>query len=333
MAGLVAAPWYLYNLVSLGDPVYPFLRGGFEWPAARVALHLEYLRSFGTGRGLLDFILVPWNLYFRHEAFAALMASIEYPSFLFPLALLLPLVSLSPGARPLAGFAVLRLAAWYLGSQQTRFLLPLYPVVCLMVAAVMLGVESRLHFRLAFPRWTGAITAGLVVTTLVYVTIFTVEARPYAVLLGRESRESYLLRKVYDYRAQSFIRSQLPKEARVLQLWDGQGYYCDDRCLPDAGQVQAVYLHQLGPTVEAMEARLQSRGITHLLVDLEGLNFLLGHDPKGTHAAAARFYLREFLPLCGKQIYEDPLVHIYQVTCPSSTGNMKSSTILGAPSR
>ena len=335
MACLVAAPWYLFNLVSLGDPFFPFLRGGYEWPAARVSLHLEYLRSFGTGRSLLDFILLPWNLYFRHEAYAALMASIEYPSFLFPLALLLPFVSLSPGARPLAGLAVLRLAAWYLGSQQTRFLLPLYPVGCLMVAAVMLGVESRLHLRLAFPRWTGAITAGLVVTTLVYLSISTFEARPYAVLLGRESKENYLLRKVYDYRALSFIRSQLPREARVLQLWDGQGYYCDDRCIPDAGQVQAVYLHQLGPTVEAMEAQLHSRGITHVLVDLEGLNFLLGHDPKGTHAAAARFYLREFLPQCGKQIYEDPLVHIYRLTCSSqaSAGFLNSPPFLGAPSR
>src|SRR3990172_7153158 len=128
LIGVVAAPWYLFNLASLGDPFFPFLRGGAEWPAARVALHLDYLGSFGTGRGPFDFLLLPWNLYFRHEAFAAFMASIEYPSFLFPLILLAPVVAVSPGVRPLASFSLLRLALWYLGSQQTRFPLPLYPV-------------------------------------------------------------------------------------------------------------------------------------------------------------------------------------------------------------
>lgn len=312
---LVASPWYLFNLIALGDPAYPFLNGGAEWPPARVLLHLDYLRSFGAGRSLADFLLLPWNLYFRHEAFAALMQSIEYPSFLFPLALLLPVISLSPQARPLAGLAVLRLATWYLGSQQTRFLLPLYPVWALMVAAVLLGIEQRLHFRLAYPRVTGALTAGLVITTLVYVAIYTIGERPVGVVLGLESRKAYLSDAVYDYRALDYVVSGLPRDARVLQLWDGQSYYCDARCIPDAGQVQGPFLHNLARTVDDMRAELEARGVTHLLIDLEGLNFLLLHDPKGTHMAAARFFLTEFVPACGQAVYQDSLVRIYRLTC------------------
>jgi hypothetical protein len=298
------------------------LRGGAEWPAARVALHLDYLRSFGTGRSLFDFLFLPWNLYFRHEAFAAFMASIEYPSFVFPLILLAPVVAVSPGVRPLAGFSLLRLALWYLGSQQTRFLLPLYPVWCLMAAAVVLTLESRLRLRLAYPRVTAAITAGLVATSLVYTVIYTVDKRPQAVVLGLESRESFLRREVYDYGALAFIQSDLPAQARVLQLWDGQGYYCGDRCLSDAGQVQAAYLFQEAPSVEAMEALLASRGVTHLLLDLEGLNFLLLHDPRGSHAAAAEFFVNEFFPRCGETVYQDPLVRVYRLAC---TGDARAS--------
>jgi hypothetical protein len=313
---MVAAPWYLFSLISLGDPLYPFLRGDAEWPLARLALHLDYLRSFGTGRSLIDFILVPWNLYFRHEAFAALMATIEYPSFLFPLALLVPVISISPQARPLAALSLLRLGTWYLGSQQTRFLLPLYPVWCLMVAAVLLGLEQRLRLRLAYPRLTASITAGLAVTTLAYASIFALGERQLPVVTGQESRASYLTRLVYDYRAMEFIVADLPSEARVLQLWDGQGYYCDGKCIPDAGQVMAPYLHGLGPGIEEMRQVLVARGATHVLVDLEGLNFLLQHDPKGSHLSAARFFLNEFLPACGEQVYQDPLVRIFRLSCP-----------------
>jgi len=315
VACALASPWYVFNLVSLGDPFYPFLRGDAVWPAQRVLLHLDYLRSFGAGTSLLDFVLLPWNLYARHEVFAEMMASIEFPSLLFPLALLLPFVTSTPRARPLSALALLRVGTWFVGSQQLRFLLPVYPVLSLMTAAVLLGIESRLHLRLKFPRVSAALTAGMVVTTLLYAAIFTVTARPFAALTGSESRDAYLARQVYDYRAMRFIHESLPETARVLELWDGQSYYCGGRCLPDAGQVQAAYLLQQNPTVEAMSAALGSDGVTHVLLDLEGLNFLLSHDPRGTHEAAARFYVREFLPVCGEPIYEDDHVQLYRLTC------------------
>ncbi len=314
---LVATPWYLFNLVALGDPVYPFLRGGAEWPLARVLLHLDYLRSFGTGRSLFDFVLLPWNLYARHGSFAALMTTIEYPSFLFPLALLLPVASLSPTVRPLAGLSVLRLAAWYLGSQQTRLLLPLYPVWALMAAAVLMEIERRLRLRLVYPGLTAALTAGLVVTTLAYAAIYIVAERPDRVVFGSESKDDYLTRTVYDYGAVDYIVSNLPPQARILHLWDGQSYYCDARCLPDAGQVQAAYLVQQSGTVEGLRSRLEARGVSHLLLDLEGLNFLLLHDPRGSHRTAATFLLNEFLPACGQAVYQDALVHVYRLTCPA----------------
>jgi hypothetical protein len=64
-----------------------------------------------------------------------------------------------------------------------------------------------------------------------------------------------------------------------------------------------------------MRAELEARGVTHLLIDLEGLNFLLLHDPKGTHMAAARFFLTEFIPACGQAVYQDSLVRVYRLTC------------------
>jgi 4-amino-4-deoxy-L-arabinose transferase-like glycosyltransferase len=313
--GVVALPWFSVSLLELGDPLYPFLGGGPAWPAERVRLLQDYVSSFGTGRGFTDFVLLPWNLYARHEVFATLMQSIEYPSFLFPLALLLPVVSLSTKVRPLGVFSLLRLATWFVGSQQIRFLLPLFPVFSLMSAAVLLGLERRLRLRLRYPRLTGAIVGGMVVTTLVYVSLFAWRTGASKVVFGGETRADYLARSVYDYGAMRFIQTKLPIEARVLHLWDGQGYYCDERCEADAGQVQWVFVYQSGRTVDGVVAELSARGITHLLLDLEGLNFMLRHDPRGTHLEAARFFLDEFQPACAESIFEEPLVRLYRLTC------------------
>ena len=52
LPALVAlAPWYLKNVLWLGDPVYPFLSGSEGvWGHGRLDLLMAYLRSFGAGK-------------------------------------------------------------------------------------------------------------------------------------------------------------------------------------------------------------------------------------------------------------------------------------------
>lgn len=313
--GVVGVIWYGFSLVSTGDPFFPLLRGGSEWPASRLALHTDYLQSFGTGRGVLDFVQLPVNLYVHHEAFATMMQTIEFPSFLFPLALLAPFVAMPGPLRPLVGFSLLRLTTWYLGSQQTRFLLPLYPAFSLMAAAVLLAIEARIRRGASPPRFSAAIVAGLVVTTLVYGSIYFYGTAPLPSVLGLRPRSAFLEHMVGDYRALEYIKSETSASDRVLQLWDGQGYYCDERCISDPGQVLGPYLHSVAPTVEAMTFELAARGVTHVLVELESLSFLIQHDPKGTHRAAGEFFLTSYLPECGRLQYEDSFTQVYRLTC------------------
>jgi len=176
---------------------------------------------------------------------------------------------------------------------------------------------------------TAAIVGGMVVTTLVYVSLFTWRTGAAKVVFGGETRADFLARSVYDYGAMRFIQTRLPLEARVLHLWDGQGYYCDERCVADAGQVQWVFVYQSGRTVDGVVAELSARGITHFLLDLEGLNFMLRHDPRGTHLGAARFFLDQFQPACAESIFEEPLVRLYRFTC--SAAEAASPSLEGAP--
>jgi hypothetical protein len=324
----VCAPWYLRNTIWLGDPMYPFLSGGEgTWGAGRLALLLSYLRSFGAGTSLLDLLLLPIRLYTEHGLFGTFMSSIELPSFLFPLAVLLLLARPARPLRLVGAFVLLRFGAWALGSQQTRFLLPVFPALSVLTAAAMLWLGSRPRLR-PYARVAGmGIVGGMVAVTLAYQFIYFGSTRPAAVVFGLESRRAFLSRAVYDFDAARYVVEKLPPDARVLMLWDGQGYYCDERCLPDSAQSRAPFLMQrAGATWDDW---IDDPQVTHVLVDLEGANFMVQHDPTGEHRAGLGFALQS-LDRCGEIVFSNEKTALYAWRCGSNANGPIRETL---PSR
>lgn len=312
---LVASPWYLKNLLWTGNPFYPLAFGGPGWPTQRLAWLMTYLQSFGVGQGPLDLLLLPWNLYAHHDRFATFFWSTEAPSLLFPLAFFY-LLSRRVDRRldGVALFALLRFIIWAAGSQQARFLLPAFPALSLLVAHVL----ARLADLPALPRIGQvvglALIGGTVLTTLFYAFAAAAQTGPLSVIVGAESKDSFLRRTVHDYAAMRFIQEELPPTARVLMLWDGQGYYCDARCLPDAEQSRWVQLVGSAPDPAEVAVRLREMGVTHLLFSEGDAAFIVGqHDPTGQHRAAAAFLLREFLPAHARQVYADERAYVYEL--------------------
>jgi hypothetical protein len=312
---VVGSPWYMKNLIWSGNPVYPFFFGGREWSSERISLLMEYLRGFGVGHTLRDYILLPWNLYTQHEKFGTFMQSIEFPSFLFPLALLFPLTRKKGRLGAVFAITGARFICWAIGSQQTRFLLPLFPALSLLSSAVMLKIGSALNRPLRARTICQGILGGMVVTTLIYQVIFLVNKSPLGVITGFESKDMFLQRAVYNYSSLQFAQRELPSSARIMMLWSGQGYYCDSRCWPDAEQSRWTGLIQQEQDVMAIANRINSYGVTHILLDLEGMNFSLNHDPHGKHAIAAEFYFNQFRQTCAKEIYRDQYMILDEITC------------------
>ena len=311
---IVAFPWYGKNLMWTGNPVYPFIFGGPGWPPERLHILMAYLQSFGTGRAFADTLSLPIMLFTQRAAFGTFMSRIDIPSPLFLIALAFPFLRKDHPFRPLGWIVLLRFALWAAGTQQTRFLLPLYPALSLLSAAVL---EAWIAHPGA-PRWRQAavtgIVGGMVAVTLAYQAIYFASARPFPVVLGSESKDSFLERSVYDYGALRYIRTSLTEGDRVFMAWDGQGYYCDERCLPDAEQSQWAQLVAAAAMPQAVTEALRARGVTHLLVDLEGMAFMLQHDPTGLHAAAAGF-LQEYASACLDTLFESEKVVLYRVEC------------------
>ena len=314
-AGAVAWLWFAKNLVWTGNPVYPFLFGGPDWNPERLAFLMTYLRSFGSGTSLANYLLLPINLFVRHADFGTSMTSIDVPSPFFLLALASPWAGLPVGWIALGLLTLLAMLLWAVGSQQIRFLLPLYPILTLLAVVTLRRIDSRFRrpgARVIVP----GIALGGVAATLVYQLIFVTITRPFPVILGEETKNAFLERTLYDYSAIEYIEDELPLSARVALLWDGRGYYCDTRCIPDADLSRWPRLLREAGSVQGAMEMLRGLGISHLLVDLEELSIRLEEDPGGPYEVSLGQLAQALAPPFAREIFRTEKVVLYEILPP-----------------
>ncbi len=165
-------PWYLLNLVRTGNPIYPFIWGGPGWDQERLGYLMTYLRSFGGPNALWLLPLAPIRVFTNGSLFTTFLSSIEFPSPLFLLALALPFTKPPRIFRLLAWVTALRFVLWGLGSQQTRFLLPIFPALAILsvfaLNRLLDFVGSPSAQRIVLPGLLG----GLLLTSVVYQGVF-----------------------------------------------------------------------------------------------------------------------------------------------------------------
>jgi len=315
-AFLIGLPWYLKNWIWTGNPVYPLYFGGVEWPKERVELLMSFLNSFGTGHRVVDYLLLPWNIYAQNQRFSTSGNSIETPSFLFPLILLYPFVRHKKIIHIVAIMTVFRLVVWAMGSLQIRFLLPAFPGLSLIVASIFSMLDHTfIKKRGGYILQSGLLGGVSIITLLISVYLYAL-IKPMDVVLGNESKFNFLNRVIADFPAITYVQEHLTPEDRALIMWEGEGYYCDDRCVPDTERGRWTYMAKTADyDVLPMARALRESRISHLLFINEGANFNLHIDPTGENEKAASFFLEEFKDVCTKIIFSDRGTSLYKITC------------------
>lgn len=313
---LIASPWYLKNLFLTGNPIYPMYFGGPEWAQERIAL-INYfmIDSFGTGRTLLDYFLLPWNIYAQHELFNTYFSLIEYPAFIFPLIILYPILRKREGINLLMIWVIGRFILWSLSSQQIRFLYPLYVPLSILTASVMVGIGEKLNNKTLKRSLAVGVVGGFLIVTLFFQGILFLKYKPISVILGLESKAEFLDKNLDIFNISRYINENLSMEDLVYFIAEGQSYYCDERCLPDTENSRWTQLVNKHQTVEKVNFALREIGVSHLLISKPGLDFMLLHDPLEKHREAILFLLDEYLPICGAEIKQDDEMILYQLTC------------------
>jgi hypothetical protein len=314
-AVLVGSPWYLKNWLLAGNPLYPFIFGGVGWDRMRLDWLLAFLYSFGNGHMLADYVRLPWDLYMQRANFTGFMGGIEWPSLLFPFAALYVFMRHNIQLNTVSTVVVFQLILWAVGSHQTRFLLPVFPGLSLLAAAVLMRLLATRYVR----RWAQVLMIGFgaafVGSTLLIVLLFFLSSRPWLVISGAESRDAFLRRMSGSYATLQFIQHQLDPQVRVLLMWDGRGYYCDARCLPDTAQSQWTQLVEAVADPAELAALLRGRGITQLLYSPGDAQYIAQRDQTGRHQHAIDFFQQQFRPACTRVLYEDEFSKLYELTC------------------
>ena len=216
LAGLLASPWYLRTWGRTGSPVYPFYAHLWQgsspnWDAERSRLFQMWVARYGGDeKTMVDYLAAPLRLSFTAQPeLAAQYDGVLGISFLLG-GLLLGWALWRFALRAEVKIAVAVAGGWYLGwlfsSQQMRFLLPIFPVLAVAIVAAASQISSRAL------QW--ALLASVVPGVLV-ITAWFLEQNPVRAVLGSETREAYLTRRLEHYPYYQLVNRDLPPTARV----------------------------------------------------------------------------------------------------------------------
>jgi hypothetical protein len=257
LAGLgtlaLVAPWWLRNLLEGLHPLFPF--AGWELAGDFV---FQFREKYGLGHGLVDTLLLPWNLVVHANPESNVFMGRLNPAFLALLPAALVAAWRDRRAASLLLVCGLGLLLWSLGSQWLRYLLPV-----LVLAALLASAGAAL-----LPRWAGLLVglvwlAGLPANLGPVLATAGDQAR---VALGLEPRESYLERQTSAWPALHWLNHHSPRDAKVALLFSWQAALLERPWVLGSVEDHVPTRHHLALHGEDSLAVLKRNGVTHVLV-------------------------------------------------------------------
>jgi hypothetical protein len=283
-------PWLLKNWLTTGNPVYPFaLADALYWNEWRAAW---YDRA-GTGllyEEPLRLLLAPLEATILGTTGTTAYGATIGP-FILGLLFLLPLVwhTLSQREKGIMGhllfFFGLNYGLWLWGLArstlllQTRLLLPMFGITAVIAAVTLVRLDRLTRPTLAvgwLARVIVSLTLALIFLSWLHHALLI---NPLPAALGLESESRFLQRTLGPYQSAIEVINELPAEAQVQFLWEPRSYGCRVDCRPDALLEHFWQMTQYqGYDETAVAAAWAEQGVTHILLNQQGLNFLVDHS-------------------------------------------------------
>jgi len=312
MACALGLPWWLRNLILVGNPIYPFVFGGLYWDAFRAAWYTRW--GSGLLQHPLELLWVPWTMTIQGTQ------SDLFQGTLGPLLLALLPLNLIPARvvdnasrftlRAMWFFAAALYLPWLLGVAQSallwqsRLLLPAFPLFALLAAVgleKLAALELKQFSARRFMRLGIAVILGI--TAASYMLALLNDGVLDYFFFG--ARDQYLQNKLgAHYATAQWVNAYLPRDAKILFLWEPRTYYFQPTAEADAILDRFVHLRYLFNDADALQRALRQDGYTHVLLYREGLDNLLqtGYDPITTQDLRVlnEFVSQALVPLNGR---------------------------------
>jgi hypothetical protein len=273
---LLFVPWGVKSSVYTGNPVYPMLYGWFDgrdlsagqagWTPRMARWLVDWQHNIGRGRALVDYVLLPFRVFFEsgggYQNFAGELSPLAL--IFFPLAI--PFFRRwNASVLALIAFA-LYFGFWSFGAQQVRFLIPALPLLALVAAS---GLDELRKHRSAVFYLFLAIIASFALTSLLLPRLR--ETLPdTAAVFGTKTKRDFLEPRVRSYACfRELDRIADPKQDRILFLFENMGYYCNFEFLAD-GMFEASYFVDLAlecGNAAAFAQKVRDMGFRYVLVN------------------------------------------------------------------
>lgn len=319
LAGMVvAAPWWLKNIMLTGNPLAPFLGSLFPTPSrlAEFGASLSQANSLPVG-GFREIFARPvvwlWGLGLAGVRGVPGRGGVEPIGLIFFLLLLCAASARRTVSGPwqAAGAGLLYLG-WCFTSSLTRYLLP---ALGLLMALAGAGVAACGRFRAPLRR---AIPAAAAATLLVQiaVTMRAHDLREYlGAATGRLSREDFLATKILHASAVRYLNT-LPQDATVLFYGEWRPYFCHGRVLAPNRHTPHPFVRLLndGPDARAVRDGLRAMGVTHILMSPRGWPLMEPYHPGNRLTEAGRARLDSARGRWLKRVFQDGSVSVWEVS-------------------
>lgn len=275
VASVVAAPWYIKNVILVQNPVYPFFSerlGGKDWDNRRAAIYRNEQQTFGVGRtergrdvtalgsAVLGLAYQPGRYVNpgQQQGMGSPMGAIGF-------AILLPLVLWPLTRRPGAfeGTVLIALALsfflWFFLSQQSRYIISLVPPL-----AVLLGGLAESGALASF-------VLGLLGLQSVYSLWLTQTIRvtpQIQVVLGRVTPDEYRKATVSSFAEASQGLNETVKGGKVALYDEVFGYLLDVPYMwANPGHSTVIPYDQMTTGTDYAQ-RMHDLGFTHVYISL-----------------------------------------------------------------
>ena len=278
------APFLLANLLLTGNPVYPFFFNGIFWDGHRGF----WFSRFGTGLSLPELFAAPWEasiwgieggFYEGHASYGATIGPLLLALIpLITLRLLLDRSARQGSVRDVVVVAGVAYVGWLvlLSSStllvQTRLLFPALPFLAALAAIGFDTVGKVGRWGVSVRFVMGGLVAFVLALTATSMIFDTVQTGFLRVMLGAESEQDYLRRRLgLHYEAIQAI-NRLDGDPKVRFLWEPRSFYCDEGvvCEPDALLDRWWHDRQHHSTVQEIRAQWVEEGVTHVLFHRAG---------------------------------------------------------------
>ncbi|MBU4468462.1 MAG: glycosyltransferase family 39 protein [Candidatus Omnitrophica bacterium] len=268
LALLVSSPWYIANKYHTGSWIFPLFlpheNNAGMWDSVDLNMVLSHTKTYGCGRGIKEFLMLPANLLLHNDKFG------ERPLGIFMLFSFFSIFFIKKSSKLIRVITVvlfLYLIFWFKYLQVLRYLFPVMPFMAILSALVLKNTLSYLNKHLVY----------LVILLALFFGFRNVadsikDKGPLP--LTREEKTEFLSRRISTYKAIDYLNKISNSSTLVYSLYDeGSVFYHNSRvigqwCGIGAYRKVDVYLNR----PEMLKKALKEYDADYLLVRIDRKN-------------------------------------------------------------